>query len=858
MMSDDLKLKIDAHVIRQLGAELISSPIVAITELIKNSHDADAKWCKLEIDSEYSEEFEVDPALYPKDKTLRLIEEETEENGEKTTKIRGFKTFKGRVLVSDDGHGMERETINKSWLTVSYSEKRNKKLEGLKTQLSRNYTGDKGLGRLGSMQVASICRITSFTLNNLGGINVTINWDQLIEGITVDQIKIDESTVKKSNPKSKGTVIELIGLADLNYWSYDLTKFKYEVAVNISPFDFFSKRKDVFSLYIKSNGIEQDANTLTKNLFDLSSGLYSIKFDRKKLTVNGQSTLLSFESQNTRELFKPYVLSDEGEELFSYFEKSKELGTFSLGKLTNSKYFIKWSKTIDYDEIFSDEKYKNILLENPGEFDSEIYDFVYNKDNMGGGPEDIGFTKSKELIQTYLSGIKLYRDGFKIGSGREDLFNLGYEQTGGSGGYSLRPSNIAGYIDIRWDKNPKLVDTSNREGLVANAAYKAFYEISMRAISEVNSFRNKSRRLTAEFVAARKNEEYKKPQNYSPELAISDLKQLTLNAEVIYEGIKQQKQVTDKKFEVATISLSEKIKKSNGLFADPEHIKILNELKEHFTELQGLYNSLEPKIAKSAQELASSTIMVNVIDSQIKSYKEQIERFYGHVSIGLSAQFLAHDVSSQIDNITRSNQIIKSRTKFLNVNDIEITKSTMAIDGHTQALSKAVSTLHPLVQAQREEKHAFKINEGIDSYIDYISEYLERDGIHIHLNQNKDDKKISFNRGKYYQVLDNIVRNSQYWLNSYAKHYSDVHKDIYVEVSGYQLTMWDTGKGIRPGIEQSIFDMFVTEKPGGQGLGLFIVKTLLEERNSSIYLLDEENIHRRKYKFRIDFSGAAV
>ena len=42
---NELKLKIDAHVVRQLGEELISDPEQAILELVKNSYDADSPWC---------------------------------------------------------------------------------------------------------------------------------------------------------------------------------------------------------------------------------------------------------------------------------------------------------------------------------------------------------------------------------------------------------------------------------------------------------------------------------------------------------------------------------------------------------------------------------------------------------------------------------------------------------------------------------------------------------------------------------------------------------------------------------------------------------------------------------------------
>ncbi len=42
------KFDINPHVIRQLGAELVSDQVTALMELIKNSYDADAKFVKIE------------------------------------------------------------------------------------------------------------------------------------------------------------------------------------------------------------------------------------------------------------------------------------------------------------------------------------------------------------------------------------------------------------------------------------------------------------------------------------------------------------------------------------------------------------------------------------------------------------------------------------------------------------------------------------------------------------------------------------------------------------------------------------------------------------------------------------------
>ena len=41
---ENAKFDINPHVIRQLGAELVSDQVTALMELIKNSYDADASY----------------------------------------------------------------------------------------------------------------------------------------------------------------------------------------------------------------------------------------------------------------------------------------------------------------------------------------------------------------------------------------------------------------------------------------------------------------------------------------------------------------------------------------------------------------------------------------------------------------------------------------------------------------------------------------------------------------------------------------------------------------------------------------------------------------------------------------------
>ena len=79
-------LKVDARLISHLGEALIDSNKVALMELIKNSSDADATVCKIDIDTD----FENDKG-------------------------------KGKILIEDNGIGMNSYIIENSFLKIASS-----------------------------------------------------------------------------------------------------------------------------------------------------------------------------------------------------------------------------------------------------------------------------------------------------------------------------------------------------------------------------------------------------------------------------------------------------------------------------------------------------------------------------------------------------------------------------------------------------------------------------------------------------------------------------------------------------------------------------------------------------------------
>jgi signal transduction histidine kinase len=79
--------------------------------------------------------------------------------------------------------------------------------------------------------------------------------------------------------------------------------------------------------------------------------------------------------------------------------------------------------------------------------------------------------------------------------------------------------------------------------------------------------------------------------------------------------------------------------------------------------------------------------------------------------------------------------------------------------------------------------------------------------------------------------------------------------DIRLTESGFIIS--DSGPGVDPRYEETLFEMFVTAKPdrdSGQGLGLFIIKQLLQIDGCDVLLLNDRNLDGRRYKFAVNLS----
>lgn len=165
---------VDTHLFRELGELLVGRDSTALIELVKNAYDADAT--------------------------------------KVTVYGRNLQNEDGFIVITDNGTGMTPCLFEDGFLRIASRSKGSASRHS--KRFNRRYTGSKGIGRLAAHKLARQLTIRStpdlgiYGLSE-GGVDATIDWDEIENHETLDNIgsglKV-ESVVRNDQP---GTVIEL-------------------------------------------------------------------------------------------------------------------------------------------------------------------------------------------------------------------------------------------------------------------------------------------------------------------------------------------------------------------------------------------------------------------------------------------------------------------------------------------------------------------------------------------------------------------------------------------------------------------------------------------------------------------------
>ncbi len=822
-MSNEYKFDITPHIVKQLGEELVPDEVTALMELIKNSYDADSSYVSIEINS--TDEYSSDELFY-------------------TGK-------KGYIAVEDDGDGMDEETIINSWLVISASAKRIFKNSGKKTKKNRTPLGDKGLGRLSTQRLADVCELYT-KKENKSGIHVGFNWKDFETTSTLSKVTVRNEPFKINN---KGTKIVLSGLRDNTVWKgTNLERFKAQIIQLISPYK--ENNKHPFNVYLKLNNENIDLEKTQLALNELAIASYSFEFKESKLTIKGDTKLEKFLGQNLRrDDYYEYLLPDNGAKFSEYLLSKK--GREYIKKSKNEKFIFSFEKSFHLNEI-PELHYLDGDIANPGNFKGKLNDYLL--DNWLEGDESIknvfdGIKNYKTFALNQL-GVKIYRNGFAVlpygFENSRDWLKLGDDKTTGKSFYSLRPGNVIGYFLIDEGVNKNLKDKTDRQGFITNSYSDNFVLLAYFIRDRINSYLNDVRRDYNSFLREFKTEKSSiKTQSQAVQAGKSIAQEAKENIE---ESKKAEKGLSKTKSELIKIH---KENSSSSLLSTPETAKIAKSIELILADIDKAESAL-----KKANSIIGKTEkiedVINILEPKIEILEEQLENFSELASLGLTAEAVSHEFATIAERLNERSMFYSKKLKNNNLTDSDIFVLIEYINSTVNGLKIQLKHLDPSLKYNKEKRDSFKLSKYFKDEEEYYNNRFSTKNIKFSVEV-IEDFLIRINKGKLTQVIDNLLNNSEYWLNEKQLKESQFEAEIRIKISKPWVSISDNGYGVSKSIESQIFEPFATMKPKskGRGLGLFITQQLLDSSGCSIILEPKRNEFGNKYIFSLNLNNVS-
>lgn len=821
----NLHFKTNVQIKSIIGKDLINDDNIAILELVKNSFDADAK--------------RVDISF------CNLKNNDDQENTNDS-----YTEYTSRLIIRDDGIGMNLEDIENKWLNIAYSEKKNNS-----RQHNRMMAGAKGVGR--------------FSCDRLGHY---LNLYTRKDGEQCILLKIDW---KEFEIDDQGKEIQSINL------EYDIVNDEY---LRQKGFASFNHGVILEIIKLRSNWVRvENGKWITEKLTGLK------KYLEKLINPNQ-----AFEKND----FGIYLNADE----FVQENDSKSQSEKFIGKIENTIFQKLDFKTTSI-ECKSIEGGKQILttLKDKGEtifwikelsdFYPKIKDFKISLYYLNTYTKAF-FTKQTGMRPLSYGSVFLFLNGFRIppyGEEGDDWLQLEQRRAQGYARF-ISARDLVGQIEIL-DTNDSFKIVSSREGLVKNDNYEKlvdrsgglFYKVLRRLEKYVveglnwdsipEEDKNRVAEIEKKIISGELTEDKlkyqedivtKKRRIYESIHSIiyanpKKVVELYINEELIESKIDEEKKIAEQEFskllsdfenkkitgDLLAQILQKKAKESSDLEkqlaafskyttneATAKAIAEIQSYKDIVEKQARIIETLQKQLEEKNKEIESAQTEADEKIKEAEKKREEAEKKQREAERERDIQvkrnkYLEATRNTSKDVMDLIHTVLISSTNSVNL--IETAKLQLAendlvsLRESLDAFDYDINRIHLLSKMITKADLALLAESRLINIGEYIKEYITNYKKSCKVQYYSDitevvEKKISILDLSI--ILDNLISNSQ------KANATEFRMDFSQKGRTYIVDFTDNGEGVDLNMftPENIFEEGVTNRRGGSGIGLSTIK----------------------------------
>jgi hypothetical protein len=789
-MSKPLFFKTNTLLKNLIGKDLINDDNIGIIELVKNSYDARAE--KVEI----------------------IFDGFSSDGSSKKAKTNHTTS---KIVIADNGSGMNEADIEDKWLNIAHSEKK------APTGVSgAHYAGNKGVGRFSCDRLGA--QLDIFTRKISGKLlHLKVNWldfeQENEKDLTIQEIGVSLEVVSPEIAKSIsgqeqpecGTVLVISELR--SSWSRDeLSRLKKELERFISPNQAFLNKS--FEIQLKADFFKEEDKNLT---------YYK--------AINGNVKNQIFEKLKFNTTYIESNISEDGSEIFTVLFHDGE------------KVFTLVENNLSYPNL------KNIKI-------TLYFLNAYKK---------AYFTRQTGIRSIAFGSIFLFLNGFRVapyGERGNDWLGLDVRKTQGTTRF-FGTRDVVGRIELL-DSENSFKPISSREGLKNTSEFTLLKDSYFRdVLRRIERFVVQGLDWDSVPLEDRKSldsdigldwdetsEKYNETWDIKKKRISTTIMTLIGLSKGKVKNFWFNTKLMDGLVEQNSKEVNDIISKIDNFDGDVIDVDLKNNLKKIGTLIQ--IKDTEIKTVK--QELASLKVDAEESKEEIVELTTEVKK----------SQKLITDLETKTDQFETQTLFLKSinslDTKTLLGYHHQICLDSSIIDNYVGRAVKALKNKGNINEALKYIEKISKANKKITATAQYATKanfksgtkkeftdlptYFEQylinvtsefsgSGINLKIQNNiKEAFEIKAKRIELSILIDNIVSNANKANASAILVTMDKVGDNLLQIS-----FIDDGCGIDESIvEDTAFDLGVTTTLGS-GLGLYHSKEIMKSLSSEITLL---------------------
>jgi signal transduction histidine kinase len=215
-----------------------------------------------------------------------------------------------------------------------------------------------------------------------------------------------------------------------------------------------------------------------------------------------------------------------------------------------------------------------------------------------------------------------------------------------------------------------------------------------------------------------------------------------------------------------------------------------------------------------------------------KELEDQLHLAERLAALGQMVAGVSHEIKNPLGIIQSTAELLNG----MNQADEKQKRLSLVIKEESIRLNNIVTEFLDFARPYELNIQECRLDEIIKKNILFLEQELDKKGIKVKDNFEGRDLTIHADPERLYRVFMNLVINSIHAI----KDSGEINISVDEEKNGYIVKIKDTGAGISKENLKKIFNPFFTTKEKGSGLGLSIVRNIIEGHEGTISIESDE------------------